>query len=58
MLFLTVLFVIVVVLFAYALASDKGKNTIHARRNAPSPAPRSLSRISKKSSPKVISISS
>ncbi|QPG06271.1 hypothetical protein IT774_03445 [Salinimonas marina] len=56
MLFLTVLFVIVVVLFAYALSSDKGKNTIYARRHAPSPP--SMTDMSKKPSTKVVSINS
>lgn len=58
MLFLTVLFVIVVVLFAYALSSDKGKNTIYARRHAPPPAPSSITDMSKKPSTKVVSINS
>ncbi|MEW9797195.1 hypothetical protein [Alteromonas sp. CYL-A6] len=32
MLFITVLFVIVLLLLAYSLSGDKGQNTVHARR--------------------------
>ncbi|MCW8091751.1 hypothetical protein [Alteromonas sp. ASW11-130] len=35
MLFITVLFLVVLLLLAYALSTDKGKNTVHARRNNP-----------------------
>lgn len=31
MLFLTVLFVVVLMLLAFALSKDKGQNTVHAR---------------------------
>ena len=34
MLFLSVLFVLVLFILGFALSSDKGKNTIHARRQA------------------------
>ncbi len=33
MLFITALFLVVLVLLAYALSTDKGVNTVHARRN-------------------------
>lgn len=33
MFFFTVLFVIVLLLLAYALSADKGKHTIHARQS-------------------------
>ncbi|MCW8107028.1 hypothetical protein OPS25_00740 [Alteromonas ponticola] len=33
MLFITVLFLVVLLLLAYALSTDKGKNTVHARRS-------------------------
>ncbi|NMH59241.1 hypothetical protein [Alteromonas ponticola] len=35
MLFITVLFLVVLLLLAYALSTDKGKNTVHARRSNP-----------------------
>ncbi len=35
MLFITVLFLVVLVLLAYALSTDKGINTVYARRNKP-----------------------
>ncbi|WP_170145423.1 hypothetical protein [Salinimonas sediminis] len=56
MLFLTVLFAIVVVLFAYALSSDRGKNTMYARRNASFTTSQSMHDIPKKSSTKVVSV--
>lgn len=34
MLFLSILFVLVLFILGFALSSDKGKNTIHARRQA------------------------
>lgn len=34
MLFLSILFVAVLLILGFALSSDKGKNTIHARRHA------------------------
>lgn len=37
MLFLSVLFVIILLLLAFALTADKGRHTIHARRNGPKP---------------------
>ena len=56
MLLLTVLFAIVVVLFAYALSSDRGKNTMYARRNASFTTSQSMHDIPKKSSTKVVSV--
>lgn len=49
MLFLTVLFIIVLVLLLYAMSADKGKHTVYARKSAQSsavvkPAPLSLSK--------------
>jgi hypothetical protein len=35
MLLLSLLFTIVLMIFGYALTSDKGKHTVHARRSKP-----------------------
>ncbi len=48
MLFLTILFLIVLLLLAYALSADKGRNTIHARKTAQLPSRQPMSHMTKK----------
>lgn len=53
MLFLSVLFVIVLFILGFALTSDKGKNTVHARKSG---AATDLSNISKETRPNSVQI--
>lgn len=56
MLFLTVLFVIVSLLLAYALSADKGKNSIHARRHATHTSSATITALPKKAGSKPVSV--
>lgn len=45
MLFIAVLFAIVLLILAYSLSSDKGKNTAHARRTNPVSTPAKVQHV-------------
>ncbi len=56
MLFLTVLFAIVSLLLLYALSSDKGENTVHARRHAAQSNASNVTTLPKKPISKPVSV--